>query len=327
MPKPAAGELQISVIVCTRNRAGPIVQLLDSMARLRVPDGLAWELLIVDNGSTDNTREVVERYADRLPIRYAREETPGLSNARNHGVRTARGRYLCWTDDDAEVDPEWLAAYAEAFERHPEAAVFGGRVIPRLDGLTPPWFARLVSRWPVNNIVAERNFGDEPIPLDFSCDRVPWGVNYAIRAQEQRQHAYDPELGVSPTHRRSGEESQLMFEVMSGGATGWWVPGARVHHIFPARRQSRTYFREHFAAIGETLGYLDHTRPVHVMNRDGRQPRLVSGSLLRLKLLIWWNAALFAAFHCVGWTLRSLYYLRKYGMYSGVAAYRRTIDG
>ncbi len=320
----AAASLQISVVVCTRNRAGPLGQLLTSMAAMEQPEGLDWELLVVDNGSSDGTRAVVAGFADRLPIRYTREDLAGLSNARNHGVREARGRYLCWTDDDVEVHPRWLAGYAEAFRLHPEAAVFGGQIEPRLDPPTPPWFARLADRWPLNGIVARRDFGDTPVPLDFSRDIVPWGANFAIRATEQRQHVYDPELGVSPVHRRSGEESQLMFEVMIGGATGWWVPGSTVFHIFPPRRQSRRYFYEHFAAIGEGLAYLDHTRRIHVMNRDGAQHRRLYDSPVFLTSVVWLNSALFAGFHAIGMTLRSLYYLRRAGLYTGILAYRRS---
>lgn len=325
MPADRPDSLEISVVVCTRNRAGPLATLLTSMAALRVPEGLTWELLIVDNGSSDDTPEVVQSFADRLPIRYTREDTAGLSNARNHGVAAARGRYLCWTDDDAEVHPHWLAAYMAAFRRHPDAAVFGGQVTPRLDAPTPPWFAKLRTRWPLNGIVAERNFGDAPVPLNFETGVVPWGVNYAIRAKEQREHTYDPMLGVSPLQRRSGEESQLLFEVIDGGAKGWWVPGCQVFHIFPTKRQSRKYFAEHFAAIGEALAHLDHTRERHVMNRDGLQPRMVHGSRLNLQVRIWWNALAFAGFHALGMTQRSLYYLRRYGMYSGILAFKDTL--
>ena len=319
--------LEISVVVCTRNRAGPLNQLLGAMAAMEIPDGLSWELLIVDNGSSDETPAVIQAFADRLPVRYTREDTPGLSNARNHGVRAARGRYLCWTDDDVEVHPRWLAAYAEAFRDHPEAAVFGGKITPRLDPPTPPWFARLADRWPLSDIVAKRDFEPAPVPLDFSRGIVPWGANFAIRAAEQRQRTYDPQLGVSPTHRRSGEESQLMFEVMSAGATGWSVPDSEVFHIFPPRRQSRKYFYEHYAAIGEGRAYLDHTRKAHVMNRGGAEHRRVFDSEAYLTAVVWLNAALFAGFHVVGMTQRSLYYLRRCGLYTGIRAYRRSQGG
>jgi hypothetical protein len=82
----ARGKLDITVIICTRNRAPQLRQALESAARLRVPDDLKWELVVVDNGSSDGTAEVAASFKSRLPVRVIREETPGLSNARNRGV-------------------------------------------------------------------------------------------------------------------------------------------------------------------------------------------------------------------------------------------------
>src|SRR5579864_5913338 len=120
---------EISVIICTRDRAAQLASVLATACALKVPEGLSWELCVVDNGSSDSTPQVVREFSETLPIRYIREDVPGLSNARNRGVDEARGRYICWTDDDVEIDPEWLSAYAEAFRRHPDAAVFGGRIL------------------------------------------------------------------------------------------------------------------------------------------------------------------------------------------------------
>lgn len=326
MPDPN-GELDVSVVICTRNRAEPLRGLLESMTTLSRPAGLHWEVVIVDNGSTDATAAVVAGFTGRLPVVYAREDEPGLSNARNRGVAVARGRYLCWTDDDVQLHAEWLSAYVEAFRQRPEAAVFGGRIYPKLVPPTPPWFAKLLDRWPVSDIVAARDFGDEPLQLDFSRGIVPWGANFAVRAEEQRRHLYDPQLGVSPVQRRSGEEAQVMFEILEAGAVGWWVPGSKVFHIYPPHRQSRRYLREHYFAIGESKAYLDATHVAHFMNRDGREPRLVRRNRAHLLMLIGLNAALYGAFRGLGMTPRSLYHLRRLGLYSGAAAYQRRYGG
>ena len=124
---PSADSALVSMVVCTRNRAALLDDMLVTATRLRLPAQLDWELLVVDNGSTDSTGEVIRRYQDRLPIRHVEEPRIGISHARNRAVSEGRGRYLCWTDDDVRLDPDWLAAYLAAFERHPEAAVFGGR--------------------------------------------------------------------------------------------------------------------------------------------------------------------------------------------------------
>lgn len=330
MPSPATSiqgkqlELDVSVVVCTRNRAGPLREFLESFADLERPPGITWELLIVDNGSSDMTPDVVAAFSDQLPIRYTREERAGLSNARNHGVAAARGTYICWTDDDVRLERNWLAGYAAAFRRHPEAALFGGPIEPRLEGPSPSWFQRLMHRWPLDGIVAKRDFGDIPVPLDFDTGVLPWGANFAVRTEEQRRFAYDPLLGVSPLQRRSAEETQMMFELLSSGAKGWWVPESRVFHIYPVTRQSRSYFYEHYAAIGETLAYLDDTRPAHCMNRDGRNPRWVNTPALIMAPRVAVTAALYGISRALGLTLRSFYYQRRLAMYAGVAAYRRS---
>jgi len=324
-PQDAGHGVDISVVVCTRNRAGPLRTLLGSFKDLTPPESSSWELLIVDNGSTDDTPQVVADFEHELPIRYTREDKAGLANARNHGVAAARGRFICWTDDDVEIDRDWLAAYARAFVAHPEASVFGGRIYPKLLPPTPPWFARLLHLWPISDIVAARDFGDKPVALDFDSNLVPWGANYAVRRQDQLDHPYDPNLGVSPLHRRSGEETQAMFQIMSAGATGWWVPDSKVFHLYPPQRQSRSYFREHYFQIGETQAYLDGRYDRHYMNRDGRAPRQGDRPEGELRRIVALNRALATAFHAVGLTRRSLYHLRREAMAAGVLAYRASV--
>lgn len=313
--------LDVSVVVCTRNRAASLCRLLDSFRDMDVPPDLAWEIVIVDNGSSDNTAEMVASVRDALPIRYSVEERAGVSNARNHAVSIARGRYLCWTDDDATVDKAWLTTYLKAFQAYPDAAVFGGRVSPVIEGPSPRWIIRYSSRWPISDLLARRDFGSTPQPIDFRRGLFPFGVNFAVRAEEQRQHRYDPNLGVSPEQKRSAEESQLMFDIVSAGACGWWLPDSEVHHHFPRHRQTFKYLFEHYAAIGESQAYLDATRHIHIMNQDGSDNRLseMNSAILWVRHLI--NLAGYRFCRAIGLTLRSTYYLRKSGFYKGAYSY------
>jgi glycosyltransferase involved in cell wall biosynthesis len=89
---------------------------------MRVPGDFDWEVVIVNNNGTDHTDEVIAAFAGRLPLRREFEPEPGHTRARNHAIDAAKGDYIIWTDDDVVVDPQWLAAYAEAFRRWPEAA-------------------------------------------------------------------------------------------------------------------------------------------------------------------------------------------------------------
>src|SRR6266480_4427705 len=129
----------VTVGICTYNRAESLRRTLDSLAALEVPDDVACEVLIVNNNSTDHTDEVIAEYRDRLPVRREFEPQPGKSNALNRAIDAAGGEYILWTDDDVVVDPSWLTAYVEAFRRWPEAAVFGGRIIPRYEPPAAKW--------------------------------------------------------------------------------------------------------------------------------------------------------------------------------------------
>ncbi len=246
--------MDVTVLICTRDRQAMLARVLDSLTALRVPPGLTFEVLVVDNGSRDGTGECVAGFAGRLPIRCVREEVAGLSQARNRGVREARGDLILWTDDDVLVDPGWLSAYWQAAAAQPEAAFFGGRVTPVLEGPSPAWVTQ--NRDLLEHLLAERDFGDAPFAFSPDDERLPFGANFAVRAAVQRRHAYDTDLGVSPTLRRSGEETAVLRAILREGGSGWWVPQAAVAHFFPLKRQTFAYVLQHYRAYGETAAYL-----------------------------------------------------------------------
>jgi glucosyl-dolichyl phosphate glucuronosyltransferase len=249
-------KIDVTVIICTRNRAVQLASVLDSACKLIIPMDLRWEFIVVDNGSSDNTADVVAKYADRLPIRCVREDEAGLSNARNRGVVEAKGDYICWTDDDLVIDPEWLSAYAKAFKAHPEAAVFGGKIIPFLEPPTPVWLEKAKYEWPFNSLLAYRDLGGDVVPLKHVGNKLPYGANFAIRTLEQKRHRFNPELGVSPMHKRVGEESDVIYRIFKEGGNGWWVPDSKVTHIIPPKRQTLKYLYEYAFLGGETFAYL-----------------------------------------------------------------------
>jgi len=248
-PTTTAGRF-LTVAICTWNRSALLRETLERMTSLLVPPGAAWELLVVDNNSTDDTPSVASAYDGRLPLRYLFEPTPGKSNACNLAVREARGEYILWTDDDVLVARDWLAAYCEAFERWPDAAVFGGRILPWFAGSPPDWLVRGFHR--VEHAFAALDLGPEPLPL--GGDRLPFGANMAIRMKEQRRHRYDPGLGPRPNSGLRGEEITLVRGMLAEGATGWWVPAAEVQHYIPEHRQTIPFLRTYYEGWGEWLG-------------------------------------------------------------------------
>lgn len=223
---------------------------------MNVPDGLVWELVIVDNGSTDRTCDVVESFKSKLPIRAIIEENPGQSNARNAGIREAVGKYIVWTDDDVLVDPNWLLSYVAAVRQWPDAAVFGGRILPLLEGSSPKWFMENLDL--LGGVVVSRDFGERILPLSLPEDRVPFGANYAIRAVEQRANLYDPSLGLKPGRSRRAEEVEVIKTILRAGATGYYIPDSIVRHVIPQTRQTRRYVFSWFRGHGDARAYLEH---------------------------------------------------------------------
>jgi glucosyl-dolichyl phosphate glucuronosyltransferase len=244
------GTMRIDVAICTWNRSSLLADTLQQLRQLNVPPGVQWQLLIVDNNSTDATARVIRSFEACLPLRSVFEPEPGHANARNRAVREVDADYMIWTDDDVLVDPEWLAAYVRAFRTWPDGAFFGGPVEPWFEGTPPRW---LKEHWrQVANVFAVRELG--ATPFAFTNLLVPFGANYAVRMREQRTYLYDRTLGRKPDSDMGGEETQVIRQMLAGGATGWWVPDARVRHVIPRARQSLTYVRRFFIGQGEVQG-------------------------------------------------------------------------
>jgi len=130
----------ISVILPTYNRATSLRATLESFSRLSLPSDLKWELLVVDNNSTDGTHEVIETLAKSasFPVRYVWEKRQGRSAALNAGIAIAKGDIIAFTDDDVLLHPDWLSSLKSTFDRFDCAAV-AGRVVPSWKHPKPAW--------------------------------------------------------------------------------------------------------------------------------------------------------------------------------------------
>ncbi len=262
--------MQVTIAICTRNNCTSLQHTLSALTTLAIPPRVRWEVLVVNNGSTDDTDLVLDRAQAQLPLRRCVEPRAGLAHARNTAVRVARGEYVLWTDDDALVSPAWLAAYCAAFRRWPEAAIFGGGVVPIFTGRPPAWLLAVRDR--VGMAYAARPVRPLPARLRLPSD-IPYGANYAVRMREQRLWLYDPRLGRRPDSSLGGEETTWVRALLQAGATGWWVPDAAVVHVIPPARQTRAYLRTYFDAAGEFLART--TRPARGTRTLFGRPRWV----------------------------------------------------
>lgn len=271
---------RLTVAVCTWNRSALLEKTLERMTQLAAPPGGRWELLVVNNNSTDETESVIARFKSRLPIRGVFESRAGLSHARNRAVSEADGDYLLFTDDDVLVDTNWLVAYDTAFRTHPEATQFGGPVDPWFEGSPPDW---LTQCFPIMSAAyAAVDHGPEPIVLDD--DHLVFGANIAACTLALRRYRFDANLGRTGNNMLSGEETALFSTMRRDGHTGRWVPAARVRHFIPRNRQTLEYLRQWNIGVGWYKG---------VAPRDPRER-----ALFGVPLWVWRQILEFGSRYC-----------------------------
>jgi glucosyl-dolichyl phosphate glucuronosyltransferase len=223
----------VSVVVATLNRSAAVHRLLHDLTTLDSRD-VTYEVIVADNGSQDDTRAVVERFAttSAVPVRYVAELCPGVSNARNAGVAAARAPIVAFTDDDQDVAPEWVSVIDRTFRRDPDVDVIGGRVRPRWVNAPPDWIAQ--SAWGPLSII-DRG------PAPFRVTRDRWmclpGGNMAWR----RQVLIDLG-GFSPEYPRS-QDRELTVRALMAGRVAMYVPDMIVYHHIDARRLTKAFFR------------------------------------------------------------------------------------
>ena len=211
--------LRVTVVVPTRGRAAYLEVTLDSLTRQSTD--VPHELLVVDDGSTDGTPEVAERFGVRV-IRHA--ERRSLNAARNTGLREARADLIAFVDDDVLAPPGWLEALWEGTERHPEADAFGGPIRARLEGHTPRACGR--EDPPITTL----DLGDEDVEAP-----MVWGANFAVRRSAvERIGEFDERLD-----RAHGDEEEWLLGLRAAGGRIVYLARAAYHRGRGARSSDR----------------------------------------------------------------------------------------
>jgi glucosyl-dolichyl phosphate glucuronosyltransferase len=229
--------MDISIIICTYNRADSLRKTFESLIRLDIPANTSIELLLVDNNSSDATWDVVAHFQPLAPfsVRYIFEEQQGLSYARNRGVREAVGKILAFTDDDVLIENDWLVNIRNAFAAS-DLACAGGKIFPLWEKECPTWLTR-----DLYNYLALLDLGDMSKQLN---EPKVYGANFIVRASMFAKYGpFETSIGRTRGKLYAGEESEFIERLLAGGEKVCYIPGLVVHHLVPAKRMQKSYFR------------------------------------------------------------------------------------
>jgi glucosyl-dolichyl phosphate glucuronosyltransferase len=240
MPVP----IQVSVVIGTYNRAHLLKGTLEALASQAVPDSLKWDIVVVDNNSLDTTAQVVTAFSKTTatPVRYVFEAEPGVSRARNRGIREARGSIIAFTDDDVLPAPDWIAQLVVAIDRWKAHGV-GGRILPQWETAPPAW---LTDNQYLCNRLAIMDFDSSRLlALPVEAQPQVWGANMAFRRELlERVGGFDPQLGGLGKKLFRGEETDLIKRALGLGLRIAYDAGPTVFHRIGSDRMRKTYFRK-----------------------------------------------------------------------------------
>ncbi|MBO3462692.1 glycosyltransferase family 2 protein [Aetokthonos hydrillicola Thurmond2011] len=228
---------KISAIICTHNRDTYLGAAIDSLLAQDFADG--FEVVVVDNGSIDQTRSVVEQRTQNPLLKYVFEPTIGLSVARNTGAKVACGEILAYLDDDAVASSHWLQALYSAYQNNSNLAIAGGKVtLLWPDNIEPP---RWLSKGLAVNLGAY-DLGESIIFIE-NPGLTPRGLNYSLRRSFLTEiGGFDTHLGRIGKKLLSNEELQMTELALQKGWQVAYLPNALVAHNVSPERLKRSWF-------------------------------------------------------------------------------------
>lgn len=274
-------DIDISILICTRDRSDYLQKNLESIENIRVSDGLAYEVLLIDNGSTDGTRELAETFVRKRPelYKYHFEPQGGKSNALNSALSHARGEILVFTDDDVIVDENWIQAILDTFARRDDAIAVQGKILLQKElGRLPEWYDP-------DYLIGLPYF--DPSPTECPCDTLV-GANMAIRREAfEKYDLFDPRLGKGGSG--SGFETEFCTRLRNGGEKIIYQPEAVVFHEFYEHRLTWEYLCERAEQLASNHAYFDITLKRKKINWLGDRRKLIRYYMKYLRYLLLHN--------------------------------------
>ena len=301
--------LDISVVVCTYNRAEELYKALKSLIMQDGGNAFIYDIIVVDDASTDHTEKIIRDIAgqSKIPVKYILEEGRGIARARNRGISESTGEWIAFFDDDQIAETDWLNQLISAAKKTGADCV-GGRMVLDLPSGEP---LSTICR----AIFGEMNYGDEPI----ECTRkklLPSGGNILLR-----RSVIDTVGSFDEARIYGGEDHDFLARVCKQGLKMWSTPKAIVHHIIPAYRLKRNYLLWTSLRDGVNFAQNDYKIEGQAKTILYGIARLGQALLINVPMLFWArlthndDEALgrrCLLTRCTGYTRRTLFYLLPY---------------
>lgn len=269
----------ISFIICTYNRDKYIYQCLYNLANNHTK--YPWEIILINNNSTDNTESECKRFEQdysSIQYHYFIEKTPGLSFARNRGIKEAHGEWLVFLDDDSMVENNYIENLGKWLEKYPDAAAFGGPIEPFFEDKTPSW----LSKWSMG-FVSAINLGKE-VKL-FPKNQYPIGANMGIAKKAiQEIGNFNTALGRTKELLLGGEEKDIFMRIHKLGHPIYYFPNLYVKHCIPPKRTTTEFIKK----LGYGVGVSEQLRTKSI-NKSAYTKRIFSEIIKWAGTIVLWT--------------------------------------
>lgn len=241
--------IDFTVAIRVYNAAARLPALVDQLRLQQHAESLRWEILIVDNNSTDNTAEIVQAYQASqqiVPIRYVLETQQGAAFARKRAIDEAHGTWVGFLDDDTLPTPDWVAQAYKFGQAHPTAGAYGSRILPEYEAKPPLNFDRIAHYLPT--MLKPQSFR-----YDSHRQGMPVGAGLVIRKQAWRESAIGQQIIQGPVKREfvlKGEEAEVLWKMSTTPWEIWYNAEMTIIHKIPHWRLQSDYLLNFLKAIG-----------------------------------------------------------------------------
>ncbi|MEQ8962090.1 MAG: hormogonium polysaccharide biosynthesis glycosyltransferase HpsE [Coleofasciculus sp. C2-GNP5-27] len=233
--------IDFTVAIPTYNGASRLPKLLDKLRQQTDLDQISWEILVIDNNSTDDTAQVVANYQTNgffdPPLRYYFETQQGLAFARKRAIQEAKGTFIGFLDDDNLPTPDWIAAAYAFGQAHPRAGAYSGQIHGEFEVEPPPGFEKIQA------FLAIRQHGTEPHLFQPEKLRLPPGAGLVVRKKAWCESVpnHPGLIGRVGKTKVAGDDYEVLLYMYKAGWEIWYNPQMHINHCIPRQRLERAY--------------------------------------------------------------------------------------